>query len=41
MKQALGFNIAVAIIFTTFITSCNNKKSIDTMETKRGITKAA
>ena len=41
MKQASGFSIAIAIIFTTFFTSCNNKKNSDTMEIKAGITKTA
>ena len=41
MKQTLRFSVAIAIIFATFILSCNNQKSAATMETKKGITKTA
>ena len=41
MKQTVRFSLAIAVIFTAFITSCNTKKSNTTMETKTGIAKAA
>jgi aldose 1-epimerase len=41
MKQTSVFCIASAVLFTTFITSCNDKKNSETMESKTGITKTA
>ncbi len=41
MKQTVRFSIAIAVIFTAFITSCKTKKTATTMETKTGISKAA
>jgi aldose 1-epimerase len=40
MKQASGFGLALAIIFATTISSCNNKKDKNSMDIKTGITQA-
>ena len=41
MKHTVRFSIAIALVFTVFISSCNNKKNNEKMEAKTGITKAA
>src|SRR5678816_3527037 len=41
MKGITFPGLAIAAIFTLSLTSCNNQKSTENMETKKGITKAA
>src|SRR6188768_3876519 len=41
MKGITFPGLAIAAIFTLSLTSCNNQKSTDNMETKKGITKTA
>jgi aldose 1-epimerase len=41
MKQVVRFSLAITIIFSIFMVSCNNKSSSETTVIKRGVTKAA
>ncbi len=41
MKQTVRFSLVIALIVVVFISSCNNNKTNQKMETKTGITKVA